>query len=210
MGFLKRPQSPSPPHTESVPRVAVSVEDLAACASALGKMEEALLSSSDAGIRNSAREIAWAGGVRPSGDLLKWVIDIKLSDPDAKPLDRPWYWLAAVAEEATGRGDPRLSGRVGFFIHGWNEHIAPKMGVADGMDCGGIQNIPRAAYAKGLGFAVQALACLDASDIVVETSDKVISAGNLLAPLSEALLQLEQTHVAIDPDARNVALQAVA
>lgn len=173
-------------------------------------MEEALLGGNDAGIRSSAREIAWAGGVRPPGELLEWVVEYKMKDPDAEPLDRPWYWLVAIAGEANKRGDPLLAGRVGFFLHGWNEHISPKMRLADGMDCGGIQNIPRDAYAKGLGCAVRALAPLAANDIVVRTSEKAVPVLTLLPALSGTLLQLDEAGVGIDPDARNAALKAVA
>jgi hypothetical protein len=209
MGFLKRQQPPSTPAPKPDPTIVVGDDDLAACASALGKMEQALLGGDDSGIRSSAREIAWAGGIRPSGDLLQWVLEIKLSDPDAKPLDRPWYWLVAVANEGINRADPRLAGRIGFFLHGWNEHVAPLMGLADEQDCGGIKTIPRAVYAKGLGCAVRALTPLDAADIIVQASGKAVPVGNLLPALAGALLQLDQAGVATDPAARNAALEAV-
>ena len=207
VGLFKRQQSQQENQSSAI---VVGDEDLSTCALVLQKMEEALLGGNDAGIRTSAREIAWAGGVRPPGDLLEWVMEYKMKDLDAKPLDRPWYWLAAIADEANRRGDPLLAGRVGFFLHGWNEHISPKMGVADGMDCGGIQNIPRDAYAKGLGCAVRALAPLSVDDIVVRTSEKAVPVETLLPALSGTLLQLDQAGVAIDPEARSAALQAVA
>jgi hypothetical protein len=206
VAWLKRNQQPQ---ADKAPEstVVVGDDDLAACDSALGQMEEALLSSSDAAIRTSARAIAWAGGVRPPGDLVMWVTEQKMRDPDGRPLDRPWYWIAAVADEALRRGDARLPGRIGFFLYGWSENIAPKMGMADELDCGGLWRVPQDAYATGLGHAICALAAIDSSEIIVSTTDKAVLAGNLLPPFSQALLQLEQAGVAVDPNARATALQ---
>jgi hypothetical protein len=61
-----------------------------------------------------------------------------------------------------------------------------------------------------LGCAVRALGSLDANDLVVVTSEKAVPAGTLLNALSGVLLRLDQAGVATDPDARDVALQAVA
>lgn len=168
-------------------------------------MEDALLSSSDAGIRSSAGAIARAGGVRPPGDLMRWVMEEQLRDPEAKPLDRPWHWLVAVAVAASQRDDLQLVGRIGFFMHGWSENIAPKMGVADQLDCGGLMHVPRDAYAKGLGCAVNALACMEPDEVIVSTNDKAVPAGPLLAALSGTLLQLDQAGIPVDSGARSVA-----
>ena len=73
---------------------------------------------------------------------MHWLLEIKMKDPDARPTDRPWWWLAAVADEAIKRGDPRLAGRIGFFLNGWHEWVAPKMTLADEPECGGIKIIP--------------------------------------------------------------------
>jgi hypothetical protein len=209
MGFFKRqsvPASPQPARADEA--VIVGDEDLAACASALGKMEEALLGGSDPGIRSSAREIAWAGGIRPQGDFMRWLLEIKMKDPDARPTDRPWWWLAAVADEAIKRGDPRLAGRIGFFLHGWHEWVAPKMTLADEPECGGIKIIPREAYAKGLGLALTALAPLPEEEMIVQTSEKFVPVSALRVTLAGAVLKLEQSGVAIDPEAHAAALQA--
>jgi hypothetical protein len=191
------------------PTVVVGDDDLAVCASVLRGMEDAFLSRSDAGIRSSAGAIARAGGVRPPGDLLKWVMEETLRDPEAKPLDRPWYWLAAVAVAARECDDLQLAGRIGFFMHGWSENIAPMMGLADQLDCGGLMHAPRDAYAEGLGCAVGALAAVEPGEIIVSTADKVVPAGPLLAALAPALLQLDQAGVPVDSGARSVALRFV-
>jgi hypothetical protein len=210
VGIFKRQQAK--PTEQSTPRAAVSVgdDDLATCAVVLGEMEAALLGGDDAAIRLAARQIAWAGGIQPPDDLLRWVLEIKMSDPEAKPLDSPWHWLVAVAREATARQDYRLAGRVGFFLHGWNEHIAPKMGMADEADCGGIRRIPRELYVAGLGHALCGLEALDANDLVVTTSEKAVPVGALRPALAKTLLQLKVDGAAIDPRAREVALRASA
>jgi hypothetical protein len=133
----------------------------------------------------------------------------KLRDPEAKPLDRPWYWLAAVAAAAIQRDDLQLAGRIGFFMHGWSENIAPKMGVADQLDCGGLMYAPKDAYAEGLGCAVSALASVEPEEIIVSTNDKAVPAGPLLAALSRALLQLDQAGAPVDSGARSVASRFV-
>jgi hypothetical protein len=140
MGFVKR-QSKAAAATQQFGAAAdvfvVADTDLAACASALAKMEAAVFEESDAVICAAAREIAWAGGVRPEGDFMRWLVRTNMENPNADPLDRPWWWLARVADEALQRDDPRLAGRVGFFVFHWQKHIAPRMGIADQEDCGG-------------------------------------------------------------------------
>jgi hypothetical protein len=94
MGLFKRQRSPSPQAQEAGATVVVGDEDLIACASVLGKMEEAMLGGSDADIRISAQGIAWAGGIRPSGDLMHWV-------PTTSPVRRTrWPWAALCARWA--------------------------------------------------------------------------------------------------------------
>ena len=183
-------------------------EDLGGCADALARMEEALLSGSDPDIRSAARAIAWSGGLRPQGDLTTWLVEIHMQDPDARPTDRPWLWLAAVADEANARGDARLAARVGFFVHGWREQVAPRMGIADAEDCGGIQLVPNDAYARILAAAVQALAPLHPEEKIVRTSESFVPVSTLLPALAGALLTLERAGVPVDLRARDEALHA--
>jgi hypothetical protein len=212
MGFFKRepaPTAPTTPTARTNEPIIITDEDLASADSALSKMEDALLGSSDEAIRSSARALAWAGGTQPQGDFLRWTMDMKMKDPDANPTARPYWWLVAVADEAAKRGDFRLACRIGFFLHGWQEWVAPKMKLADDLDCHGMKSIPREAYAKGLGLAVMAVDPLPEDQIIVETQEQFVPVGRLRPTLAAALLMLDQSGVAVDPDARNAALRAV-
>lgn len=170
-------------------------------------MEAALLDGGDGEIRSAAREVAWAGGTRPDGDFAMWMTKQAMGKAGLGS-ERPWWWLAAVAEEAGRRGDARLAGRVGFFAYFWYENVSPKMGLADDIDCWGLKSVPRDAYAAGLGRAVVALAPLSQDDKIVETSEQFVSVLTLRPALASALLQLEQAGVTVAPDAKAAALQA--
>ncbi len=211
MGLFSKRQ-PTPPPALSAPAtntaVVVGEEDFANCATALAKMEEALLGGNDAGIRSAARDIAWAGGTRPEGDFMQWTMK-QIMEKTGHDSNRPWWWLAAVAEQATGRGDAHLAGRVGFFARMWREDVSPKMNVGDDVDCWGMKTVPGDAYAKALGFAVIALAPLSPEEKIVETSEQFVPVQTLRPTLANTLLKLEQNGVAIAPDAKTAAMQAV-
>jgi hypothetical protein len=212
MGFFsKRQAGPSlASRTEPVSLpITVVEEDFANCASALGKMEEALLGGNDGGIRSAAREIAWAGGTRPDGDFAQWSVK-QVMENTGHDSNRPWWWLAEVAERASSRGDARLAGRVGFFANSWYENVSPKMGLADDLDCWGLKTVPREAYAKGLGHAVIALSPLSPDEKIVETSQQFVPVQTLRPALANALLQLNQAGVSVTPEAKAAALQMVA
>lgn len=211
MGLFSKRQ-PTPPPASSAPAtntaVVVGEEDFANCATALAKMEEALLGGNDAGIRSAARDIAWAGGTRPEGDFMQWTMK-QMMENTGHDSNRPWWWLAAVAEHATSRGDARLAGRVGFFARMWREDVSPKMALADDLDCWGMKTIPAEAYVKALGYAVIALAPLSSEEKIVQTSEQFVPVQTLRPALANALLTLEQNGVALEPDAKAAAMQAV-
>ncbi len=207
MGILKRRQSSSGSEAEpSSDRIVAGDEDLSACADALARMGEALLSGQRPGhprrrLRDRLGRRAAAAG-RPH--------DVAGRGPHAgpgrAPDGSPWFWLAAVADEANARGDARLAARVGFFVHGWREHVAPRMGIADAEDCGGIQLVPSDAYARILAAAAQAVAPLHPDETSVSTSESFVPVSTLRPTLAGALLTLERAGVQVDPRAREEAL----
>src|ERR1700730_13287314 len=83
------------------------------------------------------------------------------------------------------------------------------VGLADEQDCGGIKRIPREAYTKGLCLAVTALAPMPDEEAIVDASEQFVPVSALRPTLADALLKLDQSGVAISPEARNAALQAV-
>jgi hypothetical protein len=115
------------------------------------------------------------------------------------------WWLVDIAQHAYAHADAILVGRIGFFLLTWSRDIAPKMGMADEQDCGGIKFVPREAYAAGLGLAVAAMDTVDPDTHIVDASGQFVPAGALLPALSAALLGLHNGGVAVDPHARSIA-----
>lgn len=116
---------------------------------------ERVAGTHDAAMRAAALEIARAGGSGSMADLLR---DPRfLRDPNtADRLDRPWRWLAAVADEAARRGELMLVARICLFTEFWCGVIAPHLMLADHMDIG----LGDAGPAARLAIAAVGLACL--------------------------------------------------
>lgn len=119
-------------------------------------------------IRRVATAIAQAGGVATFLDVVT-----AQGDPD-----RPWKWLAAVAERAAVEGELALVGRTYLFVHFWTGTVAPLLGPDDRMRLGLVDPAP----ATGTRLAVaafEALRRLPGREVLVDHPSGVITVATV-------------------------------
>jgi hypothetical protein len=104
----------------------------------------------------------------------EFLVDLRSADPKLETLQRPWLWLAAVAEEAAQSGDLDLVVRVVMGVWLWSVEFAPKMNAGAFFE--GVVSAPKSgSLAAVYSVVYRALA----SD---PTSDRLRATAMHLAP----------------------------
>ena len=101
-------------------------------------------------------------------------------------IDRPWKWLAAVAERAASANDPLLAGRVAWLALFWTVTLAPRMGIGNmiemRMDPPKGDVLPRIYTA-----AAQALPRLPGDAIIIDHPTGTVRVDAVLTHVTRAL-----------------------
>ena len=146
--------------------MAVGPDDVRRLAALLDQFELAV--GRDGAVRRAVAAIAHAGGFTTFLDLV-----MAQGDPD-----RPWKWLAAVAERAAVEGELVLVGRAYLFVDFWTGTLAPLLGPDDWMELG----LERPEPATGTRLVVagfEALRRLPGRDVLVDHPSGVITVATM-------------------------------
>lgn len=108
------------------------------------------IGSSDA-VYLALANISRAGGA----GTFEETIQRTFNDPGL--LDRPWWWLAVVAERAVGAGRPTVTAKIGAFTEMFVRLYLAKLNLAGSMDAG-LSSPPQAAQARICVAGLTALA----------------------------------------------------
>jgi hypothetical protein len=101
-------------------------------------------------------------------------------------IDRPWRWLAAVANEAEFRGNYVLTSKIAGFTEFWSRNFAPNMTPSEW--AWGMPSAPPDISRMSIGHAFQRAARnLDADSIILQNSTGKLTV-NLIQLMVEEFL----------------------
>lgn len=162
--------------------VSASADDIARVRALIGAFGAGM--QSDAQIRSAVTELAQAGGAISLEERVR-------RGDAAPPIDRPWQWLVAVADEASRLGDGRTVALVAFFVGMWTSVYEPMLGLADHMDFM-IDDAPVPSRVATYTLALRELPALPKQEVVVETSGGPVDVQGVLVLVARESLQLAQ------------------
>lgn len=144
---------------------------------------ERLLEGLDAGIAQRNTDMLYEFGISlnteggisrdwrqmSSDQRSAFLLDRHRTNPTGETLQRPWLWLATVAEEAARNGDLAFAIRVVLAVWIWSVEFAPKMNAGAFFE--GVVNAPTSSsLAAAYSIVYRALARDPANDRVRATA----------------------------------------
>lgn len=173
MGLFKKKTQPEP---QEAPLI-VTDADLPQARELVGAFLDAV--GNDPALHYAGLQIALASGAPDMQEVV-------MGRAPASAIDRPWRWLAAVAEQAASANDPLLAGRVAWFAAFWTTTLGPRMGIGNmlemRMDPPKGDVLPRIYTA-----AAQVLPQLPDDAIIIDHPTGTVRVGTVLAHLARAL-----------------------
>lgn len=205
MGLFKKSKpSTSSAQAERVrPPVSFADGDLERCDAALARFEGSYGRGQDAPVRAALLGIAQAGGYGG----LEWQMNEMYEGRDVG--DKPWRWLALMAEVASNSGDAVLTARIAFFFMIFSQEIGPNLQLADLLDIGLEKQQPPASYASVLAYAITTLGSVDPDTTILQAPEARFHAGGMRALLADALLKQPDAGTPTEADARVIAASLI-
>jgi hypothetical protein len=156
--------------------------DLARAADLLARFEQAV--GNDPAVRAAVAAIAAAGGAPSFEEAIRLQ-----RDTGDTGIDRPWQWLAAVAQEARRRGDRHLVAHLALFVTMWVTSFAPHLTLADQMDMS-LATPPPHLLGEILSVALSEVPNLGAGSVITDGRTGRVTATDLLSVCAMTAIEL--------------------